>query len=243
MGNNVIYGLVDPNSNEVRYVGKAIDLYTRIRNHYKPSRLIAKTHKNNWLKTLFIDGLKPLVIILEICESEKELNECEIKWIKYYRELGCDLTNATDGGDGGKLSPESIEKMKKTKSEQKQEPYWKNKKFSLEHCNNISLSKKDIIVSQETKDKLSKVLKGKNTWSKNKPRSIETIEKMRKARIGIARNKKKVLQLNNDGDLIKIWENALDAETTLGLSKGKIRDVCNGKRKTTGGFKWKYKNE
>ena len=36
---NVIYALCDPISNEIRYIGKAIDLYTRIRNHYKESRL------------------------------------------------------------------------------------------------------------------------------------------------------------------------------------------------------------
>ena len=47
--NNVIYILLEPETNEIRYVGKAVDLYSRIRNHYKPSKLISKTHKNNWV--------------------------------------------------------------------------------------------------------------------------------------------------------------------------------------------------
>ena len=170
--NNIIYGLSDPNSNEVRYVGKAVDLYTRIRNHYKPSRLKFKTHKNNWLNNMLINNKFANVIILEICESEKELNECEIKWIKYYRELGYDLTNATDGGDGGKMSPESIEKMRMTKI---------GVKLSNDHKLKISEGNKGRIVSEETRKKLSKSRKKYIV-------SDETKEKMKLARLNYLAN-------------------------------------------------------
>ena len=81
---NVIYALCDPISNEIRYIGKAIDLYTRIRNHYKESRLKCITHKNNWIKSLLNKELRVNVIILEELTDEILLNEAEIKWIKYY---------------------------------------------------------------------------------------------------------------------------------------------------------------
>jgi len=57
--------LLEPDTNNVRYVGKAVDLYTRIRNHYNPSRLIDKTHKNNWLNNLLNEGKYVKVNVVE----------------------------------------------------------------------------------------------------------------------------------------------------------------------------------
>lgn len=164
---NVIYGLSDPITDEIRYVGKAVDLYTRIRNHYKPSRLKAKTHKNNWLNSMLNNNQFANVIIVEECENGDQLNECEIKWIKYYRELGNDLTNGTEGGDGGKMSPESIEKMRATKI---------GVKLSHDHKLNISEGNKGRIVSEETRKKLSESRKKYIV-------SDETKEKMKLARL------------------------------------------------------------
>jgi len=75
---NVIYGLIDPNTNEIRYIGKAVDLKNRFRNHFNPSRLVSKTHKNNWLNFLIKDSKKPFVIVLETNLNENLLNEFEI---------------------------------------------------------------------------------------------------------------------------------------------------------------------
>jgi hypothetical protein len=46
-----------------------------------------------------------------------------------------------------------------------------------------------------------------------------------------------------DGNFIKKWPHAGEAEKELNIAKGKISEVCLGKRKTTGGFKWMYENE
>ena len=135
---NVIYGLSDPISNQIRYIGKAVDLYTRIRNHYKESRLKYVTHKNTWIKSLLNEGLRVNVIILEVLNNEELLNESEIKWIKYYREIGNDLTNGTNGGDGGKMSPESLLKMSESK---------RGKTHSEETKLKMSLSKKGHTLS------------------------------------------------------------------------------------------------
>jgi hypothetical protein len=143
--NNIIYGLVDPHTNQIRYIGKAVDLYMRIKNHYKPSRLIDKTHKNNWINKLLSEGEYSKIHIIEKCNNQQELNDAEKKWIKYYRDLGCDLTNGTDGGDGGKMSPESIEKMRLKKI---------GKKLSETTKQKMSESKKGHIVSNETREKL-----------------------------------------------------------------------------------------
>lgn len=54
--------------------------------------------------------------------------------------------------------------------------------------------------------------------------------------------KKRVTQITLDGKPVRIWDSMTQATEELGLSPGKISDVCSGKRKTTGGFKWEYTN-
>ena len=150
--NNVIYCLCDPLSNKVRYVGKTINLYDRIKKHYKNSELKNKTHKNVWILSLIKKGQRAKILIVEECESSEQLNEMEIKWIKYFRDNGYDLTNGTDGGTGGLLSPESIQKMSNSK---------RGKKHTEEHKKRISDGNKGRIVTEETRKKIGLAHKGK----------------------------------------------------------------------------------
>lgn len=52
-----------------------------------------------------------------------------------------------------------------------------------------------------------------------------------------------VLQLDKDGNVVKKWECIKDAERVLGIHAPNILKCCNGKRKTTGGFIWKYEED
>ena len=55
--------------------------------------------------------------------------------------------------------------------------------------------------------------------------------------------RKAVLQYSLDGEFIKEWPNATVASHGLGMSiHGDIGLVCKGKKKTAGGFLWKYKD-
>ena len=49
-----------------------------------------------------------------------------------------------------------------------------------------------------------------------------------------------VLQYDKDGNFIREWDTITEAETTLKITH-KIHYVCQGKRKTCGGYIWKYK--
>ncbi len=53
-------------------------------------------------------------------------------------------------------------------------------------------------------------------------------------------NRKPVLQYSKDGVLLARWEGAKEAEKSLGISDGNIWMCCNRKRKTAGGFVWRY---
>ena len=51
---------------------------------------------------------------------------------------------------------------------------------------------------------------------------------------------KEVSQYTADGIFVKNWVSASEAASILGIQQSKISACCRGKRKTTGGFKWKY---
>ena len=52
-----------------------------------------------------------------------------------------------------------------------------------------------------------------------------------------------ILQLDMNNNLIKEWESLSEASRKLNISLGNICNSCKGKRKSCGGFKWKYKEE
>lgn len=52
-----------------------------------------------------------------------------------------------------------------------------------------------------------------------------------------------VVQLSIDGEYIKTWNTVTEAEKTLGIVKNKISSCCNGVRKSTGGYKWMFKED
>ena len=55
-------------------------------------------------------------------------------------------------------------------------------------------------------------------------------------------NNKKVLQYTKELELINEYFSARDAEEKTGIANQNIAKCCKAKRKTAGGFIWKYKN-
>lgn len=116
MAANYVYGLRDPITTEIRYVGKARNPYARLRGHMREIQN-AKTHKQKWLHKLAIMGLIPDVVILETVD-ESNWQSVERKWIAYGKAQGWPLTNLTDGGDGVvgyEFSEEAREKISRAR--------------------------------------------------------------------------------------------------------------------------------
>ena len=59
----------------------------------------------------------------------------------------------------------------------------------------------------------------------------------------ISKSRRRVLQYSIDGEFIKEWKSARECERELGIFHTAISNVCNGNRKTAGGYVWKYKSE
>ena len=53
-------------------------------------------------------------------------------------------------------------------------------------------------------------------------------------------NKVKIRQYSLNGDFIKDFNSSMDVERELGFDRSSIIRVCQGKQKTSYGFKWKY---
>lgn len=53
------------------------------------------------------------------------------------------------------------------------------------------------------------------------------------------KKKKKIQQLDLEGNIIRNWNSILEAQNELNLNH--ISDCCNGKRKTCGGYVWRFK--
>ena len=97
----LIYGLIDPRNGQLRYVGKTSgQLSIRLAHHVHRS-LHQRTnyHKANWIRGLVSEGYRPQIIALVETDHDTFV-QAETFYIRYFREMGCPLTNLTDGGEG-----------------------------------------------------------------------------------------------------------------------------------------------
>jgi len=56
-------------------------------------------------------------------------------------------------------------------------------------------------------------------------------------------NKKPVMMLEMDGRVIREYDSIKSVVEDTGLLQSKISLVCNGKRKTTGGYRWSFRDK
>ena len=95
-----------------------------------------------------------------------------------------------------------------------------------------------------TEDK-EPVLAYKRKTTKGFKHSDESKEKMRKSRLGKigGPRAKAVLQYDLDGNFIQEFISANNADVRLKLSRGNVYSACIGKKKSVGGFMWRFKTE
>lgn len=100
-----IYGLVDPRTETVKYVGCTSMQYVsnRLSAHLSHARSTAgrnglrRDRKTMWVRELLAADLRPGTVILQTAFSAEEAAEVEAQWIV---RLGAQLTNEAAGGPG-----------------------------------------------------------------------------------------------------------------------------------------------
>ena len=133
-----IYTLSHPITNEVRYVGKTINVLRRFKQHLHDKR---HSHKASWIRSLKSEGLKPIMTILETCTDNWQ--EREIFWISQFDNL----TNHSLGG--------GVDYVRTTTEETKEKLRQANlgKPKSDDHKAKIRQSTLNRVVSAETIEK------------------------------------------------------------------------------------------
>jgi hypothetical protein len=93
-----IYGLVDPRTGDLRWVGKSDDPQRRLRGHV--SSRDSDTPRGAWLRDLWAHDLVPALVLFEkVAMEDWRAAECE--WIDAKQAEGCPLLNVNRGGGGG----------------------------------------------------------------------------------------------------------------------------------------------
>jgi hypothetical protein len=92
----VVYALIDPRDNQVRYIGSSVELEKRIRQHILDSR--RADHEGysackKWIYSVLQAGYQPIVNIVEITIQES-LKDAEEYWIETFLKSGYLLMNS-----------------------------------------------------------------------------------------------------------------------------------------------------
>ncbi len=94
-----IYGLTDPVTGDVRYVGQTTQsLQDRLCQHATSKQ---RTHTVSWISSLAARGLRPNICELDTAEDREKLDAAECRWIDQAKAIGWRLTNHRAGGSNG----------------------------------------------------------------------------------------------------------------------------------------------
>ena len=145
--------------------------------------------------------------------------QLEMHWLSYFVEHFKEI----DGYDEEKFLKGELELDKDIKSN------GTNKEYSIENC---------MLVSKSI-----------NSKQANKTRDYSNIKKERNGMYNVRRfgennpRALKVIQYDKQGNIIKIWDYIKQASLELKIKDSNISECCKGKRKSAGGFIWKYYKE
>ena len=213
MAKIVIYGIVDPETNQLRYVGQTCNFLKRKSAHCSMAiRNINNTHIYNWLRSLYNKNITPEFIIIEECKKE-DLDSLEIFYMDYFKMIGCNLTNSSVGGVSRRGFKQTEEMRQKLSLRMKGNNWNKNKILPIKVRNKMSLS---------------------HTGKKHKKES--------KIKMSISKIKhKSVIQISKNGDIIKTFSSAYKASKDLNINRKSIGNVLANRSISAGGYKWVYK--
>lgn len=86
-----VYGLADPITGAIRYIGMTNDPHVRHKAHCREND--DTDTKSRWIRELKKAKLLPSLLIVEQVESDDAIRERERYWIQFYLNQGANLTN------------------------------------------------------------------------------------------------------------------------------------------------------
>jgi hypothetical protein len=230
-----IYALLDPRTEEIRYVGKTIQpINDRYSAHISVAKYNRKTdHAHCWIKSLLSVGLRPIMKILE--ETFDIVRETF--WINFYRSK-YKLTNFTDGGELGNIGktwkvkdkssyPRNIKSVIVIDLKNKEELFFKSVKDCASFLK-IEISKLILYIKKKIIYKNFAVFY-KNGFIKDKINELK-----------YPSTNRGVCQMDRNNNFIKSFITAKEASVELKIDYSGIRKVLKGNLETIKNFKFIY---
>lgn len=225
-----IYGLVDPRTGEVRYIGKTVNGERRLRSHRSQMKG-DRSHKGAWLRQLRKLGLTFEMNVLEVASPDLLL-ERESVWIAFGREQGWPLTNLTNGGEG-----------------------LHGHKFSQEHREKISIANRGRKLTEDQRSRFLEAIRSRDPSSRTAPPrregplSTETRRRIGEAHRGmkkiwsdegrtrfVASHGKPVIHVQTG----MTFSSVKAAATSLGLEYSGVLKAASGKYRQINGHSFRY---
>lgn len=212
-----IYALLCPFTREVRYVGLTTIGFRRLVSHWKSSAKNKPTRVKNWIAELKKDKLVFEVKYLEYFdEDSSKLDEAEVKWIKYYKDLGINLLNDDKGGRNTYLTTHR-ERIDKRTEENKllfNSPEYKEyySKLAKEQWTNP--------------EKRKKLLEGRKDYQES-PKPEKALKNMKAAQT-------KLSGVKIQDDLGRIFNSMTEAANFYNVGKSTIQRALYGKTSLLG---------
>lgn len=229
-----IYGLMCPQKNIIRYVGKSKKPERRYSEHLSHSKAkrCDNIHLYRWIAKLLRENLKPVLIVLDECDSQN-WKEREKQWIS---DFGLnDLLNMNEGG----IEPPNNTGFKWSEEQKKKHPaHLKKGKPQWIDIPHPLLGKEHPAKGQKRSKEFCELMR-EQRLENNGMRGVKLSEKRR---IELReKQSKSVVLLNESGAPQKEYLSAKQATIELNLTAGAVSRVCNGEYKQTKGyfFKWK----
>lgn len=254
-----VYVLTDPRyPDDVRYVGVTNTPKKRLRGHISKAK-IQTNHRANWIKSLLRDGLEPIMTIIAQTDNEN-WRQCEMEWIAYYRDIGCNLVNSTDGGEGtrgfipneetrrklskAQLNKPPLSEEQRHKASEKQ----RGKKYSDESRRKMSESQRNRPpITDESRRRMSEASRNHSKESFRKigdsNRGRKRTEETRRLMIENNTRRRAILQYDKFGNFIQKWDGVINASKSLSIQSAHIVACCKYKRKSAYGYVWRYADD
>lgn len=249
-----IYKITSP-SGKV-YIGQSWDIDRRLR-EYKCLRGINGILKSSVIKYGFDSHEIKVLHELPSDVEQDVLDKYEQLYMDVFRDAGFCLMNLRGAGSRGKHCQETRIKMSdsaigKKMSQQarmklsvakKGKPilnkenygkYWRGRKKDSADIQNRAKINTGKTRTEESK---SRMRESRNEWLKNNQDKLK--DYIKNATLS---NCKPVIQLTKAGEFIKEWPSIKNAANELNIHCTGIGVAARGKIKTSGGFKWQYKN-
>lgn len=110
-----IYGLCDPDTKEIYYIGHSVDPWYRFYGHISAANR-ENSFRDRWVRGILKSGKRPELTILAVVGYDNAKKE-ESRYIREFKLLNPKLTNMVGAREDGKkiISQEQIDRLYRTR--------------------------------------------------------------------------------------------------------------------------------